>query len=222
MRIAEPVRRVQHLTTIGSRSALSRPRARSRRLSLPRWLPREHGFWVMLGAALASALLRTKGERASLLVAALMASAAICGAMLSHRWIRKHGAAQLIAAAMLALSSVPVELAAKLPTASVAVATLARGVVFVSSALIVRAAFAHSVRDGARRSLALRLSAVSIAIFAAVLLLNAGWAAEAGACLSAALTCGIFVWKAPTAKQLKPVGLSLAALAVISALILAL
>lgn len=210
------------VTTICSVRSVQSQGARRAPRPLLNWLPREHGFWVMLGAALASALLRTKAERMSLLSATLLALIAICGAALCHRWIRQSSAAQLIAAALLALSSVPVELAAGLPRASIAAAALARSVVFVTSALIVRAAFARSARGGARRSLRLRLLSLSIAVLAAALLFSAGWLAEGSACLLAAAACAVFVWIAPTAKELKPLGLSLAGLALISALVLAL
>jgi succinate dehydrogenase hydrophobic anchor subunit len=192
------------------------------RTLVPRWLPSEHGFWVMLGAALASAILRAKGDRLSLLVAALGAVAAISAGGLSHRQIRKSSAAQLAATVLLALCSVPVELAAGLPFPSIAAAAFARGVVFVTSALIVRAAFARSARNGSHRSLFLRVGALVIAILAAALLFFLGRMTEAVTCLIAACAYAVFVWSPPTAKQLKPLGLTLGWLALASAITLAL
>ena len=214
--------------TAGSSPLGKQPRVASsgaeslRQLALPRWLPREHGFWVMLGAALASALLRARGNRLSVLVAALVVVAAITAGALSHRRIRKSSVAQVVAAALLALSSVPVELAAALPLPNISAAAFARGVVFVSSALVVRAAFARSASNGSRRSFLLCLASFAIAILAGGLLFILRRRMEAGTCAMAASACAVFICSRPTAKQLKPLGLTLGWLAVLSVITLAL
>jgi len=185
-------------------------------------LPSEHGFWVMLGAAQASSLLRTRGVPASVLAAVLVLVAVVAAASVSHRRIRKNSAAQLAATATLALSSVPVEVAGALPFPSIASAALARLAVFVASALVVRAAFAHSARNGERRSMLLCSASLAIPALSAALLFALGRTAEAGTCVIAGAGCAIFAWSRPTAKQLKPLGLTLGGLALITAITLAL
>ena len=190
--------------------------------SLPRWLPSEHGFWVMLGAALASAIVRAHGHRLGLIVAIFVAAAAIFGGGLSHRRIRKSHVGQLSAAGLLALTSVPVEFVAGLPLPSIASATLSRAVVFVASALVVRAAFARSARNGGRRSLRLSGASLVIPALAATLLFALGWSVEAGTCVIAGATCAVFAWSRPSVKQLKPLGLALGCLSLVTAITLAL
>jgi hypothetical protein len=185
-------------------------------------LPSEHGFWVMLGAAQASALLRTGGELHSVVAAVFVALAVVAAGSVSHRQIRKSSAAQLTGAAGLALSSVPVELAGALPLANTASAALSRVAVFVSSALVVRAAFALAARGGARRSLALRVASWAIPALTAALFFALGRIAEAGTCVMAGAVCALFAWTHPTVKQLKPLGLTLGGLALSTAITLAL
>jgi hypothetical protein len=185
-------------------------------------LPSEHGFWVMLGAAQASALLRTQASWPSVIAAVLVAFAVIGAGSSSHRGIRKSSAAQLAATTALALSSVPVEVAGGLPLPSIASAALARVVVFVTSALVVRAAFARCARSGQRRSLLLGYASLAIPALAAGLLFALDKTAEAGTCLIASGVCAVFAWSRPTVKQLKPLGLTLGGLALISAITLAL
>jgi len=185
-------------------------------------LPSEHGFWVMLGAAQASALLRTKGAPQSLAVAALVAGVAISVASFSHRRIRKSSAGQLAGTLALALSSVPVEIAGGVSVPSIGSSSLARGVVFVTSALVVRAAFARSARDGKRSNLLLRIVCVAIPVLVAALLFALDRPMEAGTCVIAGAAFTVFAWSRPTAKQLKPLGLALGGLAVITAVTLAL
>jgi hypothetical protein len=185
-------------------------------------LPSEHGFWVMLGAAQASALLRTGGERLSALASVLVAAAVIAAGSSSHRQIRKSSAAQLAGAAGLALSSVPVEFAGGLPLASTVSAAFSRVVVFVTSALVVRAAFALAARGGERRSLLLHAASFSLPTLSAALLFGLGRTVEAGTCVIAAAVCAVFAWSRPTVKQLKPLGLTLGGLALSTSITLAL
>lgn len=185
-------------------------------------LPSEHGFWVMLGAAQASALIRTQARVASVVAALLVTSAVVVGGSLCHRWIRKASAAQLGAAAALGLSSVPVELAGGLPLPSVASAGFARIVVFLTSALLVRAAFARSARSGERRGLLLGGASLAIPVVCAVLLFAIGRTAEGGTCVIASAACTVFAFSRPTVKQLKPLGLVLGELSLITAITLAL
>ena len=188
--------------------------------SFPRWLPSEHGFWVMLGAALGSAIVRAHGQRLALLVAAFVAIAAIGGGALSHRLIRKSSAGQLSAAGLLALTGVPVELAAGVSVPSIAWAAVARAVVFVASALVVRATFARCARGGERRSLLLSGASLVLPALSATLLVALGQFVEAGTCVIAGGTCAVFAWSRPSVKQLKPLGLALGGLSLVTAITL--
>lgn len=185
-------------------------------------LPTEHGFWVMLGAAQASALLRTSGNLFSVVVALSMVAIVVAAGSTSHRQVRKSSAAQLTAAAALGLSSVPVELAGHIPLASIATAAIARVVVFVTSALVVRATFARAARAGQRRSRLLCAASLAIPALSGAVFLALGRTAEAGTCVIAAGVCSVFAWSAPTVKQLKPLGLTLAGLAIVTVVTLAL
>lgn len=192
-----------------------------RRLGIVERLPNEHGFWIMLGAAQASALLRTQGSSPSVLVALWVVGAAILAASSNHRRIRKSSAAQLAASAALALSSVPVEIAGALPLSTIASAGLSRSAVFVASALVVRATFARAARGGQRRSLLLNGASLTIPALSAALLFALGWTIEAGTCVIAGAVCAVFAWSRPTVKQLKPLGLALAGLTVVTVVTLA-
>jgi hypothetical protein len=185
-------------------------------------LPSEHGFWVMLAAAQAGALLRTRAVSPSVAVALLVSCVAVVAGSASHRQVRKSTAAQLIGTAALALSSVPIELAAAVLLPSIAWAALSRVVVFVASALVVRAAFAEAARGGARRGLLLRYASLALPTLSAALLVALGRTAEAGTCVIAGAVCAVCAWSRPTVKQLKPLGLALAGLALITAVTLAL
>jgi hypothetical protein len=192
-----------------------------RRFAVVERLPDEHGFWIMLGAAQASALLRTGGGSLSVVVAVSVVGAAILAASSNHRRIRKSSAAQLAASAALALSSVPVEIAGALPLSTVASAGLSRSAVFVASALVVRATFAGAARGGQRRSLLLSGVSLTIPALSAALLFALGWIMEAGTCVIAGAVCAVFAWSRPTVKQLKPLGLALAGLTVVTVATLA-
>ncbi|HKO46582.1 MAG TPA: hypothetical protein VJV79_02595, partial [Polyangiaceae bacterium] len=159
---------------------------------------------------------------ASVVAALLVTSAAIAAGSSSHRQIRKSSAAQLTATAALALSSVPVEVAGALPLASIAWAGFARVVVFVTSALVVRASFARAARGGQLRSVLLYGATLVIPALSAALLFALGRGAEAGTCVIAGGVCAVFAWARPTVKQLKPLGLVLAGLALSTAVTLAL
>ena len=185
-------------------------------------LPSEHGFWVMLGGALASALLRAHPDAVTLLVATVTALGVVAAASVFHRRIRRSSMAQLAATLMLSASAVPVELAGGLSIQSVALAEIARAIVFVSSALVVRAAFARNTRDGATRNWFLHLSSVAIAAAGTLAFYVAAQTREAIACAMAGAVCAVFAYQRPTVKQLKMLGLSLSGLVLASALALAL
>ncbi len=139
-----------------------------------------------------------------------------------HRKIRRHEGAQLASTACLGLAGAPVEWAAGLPPSAVLASSVARVAVFVSSALLVRSAFARSARQARFSSAAWQGTALMLLGTAVVGLAYANRPVEARACaLAFAICIALTLWK-PTAKQLKPLGLSLAGVAFGSALVLAL
>jgi len=190
-----------------------------------RWLraalPSEHGFWVMLGGALAGALLRAGAHVATFTVAVLTAALLVAGGSALRRQIRRSGFAQLAATLLLSLAAVPVELVGGVSVSRVALAAIGRAIVFVSSALVVRAAFARTARGGATRNWLLHLLSIAIAVLGAITLYATGHAREASACAMAAGVCLVFAYQRPTVKQLKQVGLALSGLVLASATALA-
>jgi hypothetical protein len=88
--------------------------------------------------------------------------------------------------------------------------------------LVVRSAFARSARTATVSSRALQLLALALVAGAGALLLLAQRFVEARACAMAASVYVVLARAKPTAKQLKPLGLTLAGLALASAVALAL
>lgn len=183
-------------------------------------LPNEHGFWVMLGAALVSALLRADAASASVVAAgSVLVSAALLGGLV-HRRIRRSSTAQLASAAMLALSAIPVLAAGKVPLPDIVTHTVALGVLFLASTLVVRAAFARSARNGQSRAVALHTGSVLLGLLGAACFAAFERTNAVVSCTLVAGSCAALFWRRPTAKQLKPVGLALSGLALASALAL--
>jgi len=180
-------------------------------------LPREHGFWVMLGGTLAGSLLRTRTTAATLLVAALVALVSVCGAAATHRRIRSQSSLQLAAALVLAFAGAPLEAAAGAPLATLLVSAGVKSVVFISSVLIVRAALASSGKSGASRSAGLYFTALVLAVAGIAAFIAAKRPPEAGVCLLAAAAILVSAQRRPTAKDLKPLGLSMTALTLLAA-----
>lgn len=190
--------------------------------SWTRALPNEHGFWVMLSAAMLSALLRTGFVALALLLAVVVFAFAVASASVLHRQIRSSERAQLSASAGLALTGAPIELAAGLPLSEVLAGALALLAIFLASTFLVRAAFARSARRPKISSSGWQWAALLLLGTVSVLLAVAERPVEARACAMAGAVCVVLSrWK-PTAKQLKPLGLSLAGLALGSAVALAL
>jgi len=185
-------------------------------------LPSEHGFWVMLAAAFGSALLRSRVTPSSAGVALACALLAIALGSAGHRWVRRSSPLQLASTVGLAFSSAPIELAGGMSGASVALRGVARAVVFFTSALVVRAAFARSARRGEARSRLIAGASLAVPSFAGLTFLAAQRPPEAAACFMTSALCAGLVFIRPTAKQLKPLGLALGGLALLSAIALAL
>jgi hypothetical protein len=197
-----------------------RPQASRRRWL--RSLPNEHGFWVMLLAAIVSAQLRTDFARSALLVSVVIAVAAVAFATLLHRKIRGRESAQLAATACLGLAGAPIEWAAGLPVSDVLAGTIARVAIFLFSSFTVRAAFARSARRPGVSSTVWQAASLLLLATAFAVLALADRLAEARACAMAGVGGGLLAFWRPTAKQLKPLGLALAGVALGSAIVLAL
>lgn len=177
-------------------------------------IPREHGFWAMLLTVLVSALLRTP---VSVAVAAVALAVLVVGIVFGGRFsssVRRSSTAQLASSVPLAFSGAPVELAGGALLSSVIATTGAWVVLFASSCLIVRSAFARAGRAGANpwRSRGLAWLAVVLCIVASVGFYWMGLPVHAGVLLLGALGCALIACWQPSVKQLKPVGIALAVL----------
>jgi hypothetical protein len=174
----------------------------------------------MLAAVLASTLLRTAASWPSVTVAVgVLAGTVFAGAAL-HDHIRKSSNAQAASALALALSGAPIEAAGGLAYSDIAGATATRLVVFATSLLIVRAAFARSARAGARRAALLQGGALALPLATTVGFALLGALGEALASAVAAVIAVVTAAFRPNAKRLKPLGLTLALLALATALVL--
>ena len=171
----------------------------------------------MLGTSLGGALLRTRGAG---FVAALVVLAVLlvpASSTVLRRRVRGQGAWQGGSAVVLALAAAPIEVAGGLPLGAVLAGALLRTVVFVASFFAVRAALAASAKNGAARRLGFNLAAAALALVGLVVLVVLQRAPESiGAALTLA-TVLYLAWRRPTAKDLKPVGLSLTGLALLAA-----
>ncbi len=185
-------------------------------------LPREHGFWTMLAAVIVTATLRSGISAATLFTAlSVTASLAVLGGVLG-RAVRRHEALQLGAAAVMGLAGVPIELVAQLQPASIFMTALAWSVVFSASALHVRSSFAQASRNRRAQARALSLGAVGLPLVAAAFFGVTNHAPQAAAALVAALGCAALGIARPGIKRMRAVGLSLASVAFLAALALAL
>ncbi len=173
----------------------------------------------MLAASVAGALLRAGATRATLATALLVTAAVVLGGAATYPFVRRSVALQLVSAAVLAFAGAPIEAAGLVSTPLVVRAALTRTAVFVASVLLARAALAAAGRNGARRSAAFELAAGALSLTAALGFGAAGHFPEAVGCWVAAGSTVPWACCRPTAKDLKPVGLWLSALVVLSAVL---
>lgn len=182
--------------------------------------PREHGFWVILGVVVPSALSRTAGSAAAWLVAVPVVIAAIALGGILGRRIRRSAVLQLVATCMLSLGGIPIELAGGGSPANAAFDGGAWLAIFFASALAVQACFARASRRQRERAAALAGASIAVPVAVAALFAVASLHAQALAALvTAAAMAGIAV-SHPTAKHLKPVGIAIATIAVVAAVVL--
>jgi hypothetical protein len=200
-------------------SAAARPRqlpARSR----PTEVPREHGFWVMLGAVVGSALARNPNAAAGLAAVVVVAGAVLAGGAV-RRQIRRRASLQLFASLALAAASAPIELAGGAPPFQALCNASAWAAVFSAFTLIVRACLARSSRVRRSEVGILTTLAVFFPLAAALAFVLGELRVQAAAALLGAAVASVIAYFRPDAKSMKPIGLSLAAAAVFVALILA-
>lgn len=185
------------------------------------FLPREHGFWVMLAAVLVAAVARRPEALTVWLAALIMLVAAAVGGGLIRRKVRHNGAAQLASAAALAMAGAPVDHVAGIPPGAIAATVGAWATIFVACALVVRATFSRARGHDARARTTTFLSVLIPAIVASAYAV-AGAIPHAAATGAAALGCALVALSGPTVKQLKPVGWALASVSAVAALALSL
>ncbi len=178
-------------------------------------LPREHGFWVMLIAALLCAVLQSPRWELALLVSTASGALGAFGGGIIRRRIRRSGVAQLASAMALGLVGIPAAVVGGV-TLQVTIATAAAWIViFGSSAGLVRACFARA-RGQATRALAVEALAVALTGAAAAAFWTLDYPRQALACALVCLSAlGVAAWR-PGVKQLKPVGLALAGIALLA------
>lgn len=182
-------------------------------------IPREHGFWVMLGTALSCAI-GTAPERGFATLAAIGVAAAAIG--LGAWWsrsVRRSSNFQLASSVLLAASGLPVSLVGGAPLESAIVTALAFAVIFFSGALLVRGAFARA--RGRGRAVVLHQAVAAVLSSAAtVAFALSGFTAAAISSALVVLLVTVVALVRPTTKHLKPVGLALAAVSTAALVIL--
>jgi hypothetical protein len=176
-------------------------------------LPSEHGFWVMLPAALIAALIRVDWSQTAVAAALVAALAAILAGGFAHRLIRKKPAAQVVSSALLALLMVPVEVAGSATVQPIAFDVVAWMALFAGSSLAVRASFARARRapNGAWK---LTLASLFCPALALPLLFNTRYPLRVAAV--AVVGCAIFALWRPKPRQLKTAGLTLAGIVLLA------
>jgi hypothetical protein len=182
--------------------------------------PREHGFWVILGVVVLSALSRTGSSGAALAVALAVVIGAVALGSITGRRIRRSAVLQLVATGALSLAGIPIELAGGATSANAALDACAWLAVFTAAALGVRACFARSSRGRRDRATLLGLGSIVVPLVVAGLFALASLQAHALATLAVALGIAGTALFRPTAKHLKPVGIAFLTISVVAAVVL--
>lgn len=180
--------------------------------------PREHGFWVMLGVTLAmgSALGRSM---ATVVVAIVLAAGSVAAAIVVGRKIRKNSLLQMSAAPLFAGLVVPLAVVGRCSFEWACFYSGALALVFLSTTLSVQAILLRA----RRQQMNARLSsgaAVALAAFALLGLALAGPFLRTFLAASFAPVLLVGMWLAvrpPSAKKLRWVGLSIAAVQLLAA-----
>jgi hypothetical protein len=181
-------------------------------------LPREHGFWVMLGAVAITSLVRARFATAALVALGIVLPLATSGAALIGGRVRRNRRYQLLAATALPVVGVPIELASGIGLVSVLATALAWSSLFLASALVVRAAFERS-RTGGNPAV-LEGGALLVAAVGGLAFGYLGLWHHALALGVSFVLLFFLVSRHPTVKQLRGVGLGLAGIAAAAGLAL--
>lgn len=182
-------------------------------------LPREHGFWTMLLAVQLATLLRVGPSWTSAAaVVGCIALLSVAGGMAS-RAVRRHTELQIASAAVLGVSGLPLELAVGWPPIDALITAFAWTIVFTASALLVRGVFARARRRGPP-AWPFDLGAVGLTGTAALACVLLGALPQAVALAASAMLLLVLARTRPTPRQLRPVGLALAALSALAGTVL--
>ena len=190
---------------------------RSRDPSSPR-APREHGFWVMLALTVLAGL----GLSPSWLGAAV-ASITFLGALLGAAWIgrriRKNAGLQIASSMLLGLAAAPIALAGGASVMSAWLVAFGLGTAFTAGALTVTSVLLRARRRPAQADIAGWCGfAIPVTLSASFLLM--GQPCKALALGVTALYALTLLMLQPTAKALKPIGLTISAAHATTALLL--
>ncbi len=176
----------------------------------PSWLPREHGFWVMLTAATLTALVETSFSGAALLTALVVVVAALALARPLSRVVRRQTAAQLGFSLLLGLAGLPISLAGGLGLAGSVATACVWSAVFLAGGLNVRAVFERG-RRRQRRALGFDGAAVLVCAAGAGVCFALGVEAHALALALGGLGSAGIALARPTPRRTRAVGLTLTA-----------
>lgn len=169
--------------------------------------PREHGFWVLLGLSLSSALLRTPSW-AAFSAALAMAFFSIVGAVLVGRRIRKNIALQIAASVLIAATILPIVFAGGAPLDEGLALAGPLAVAYVAGTLCV-SAILERARKAPLRSRVAGLSSTVFPATAATFLYFHVSPFVAFALLITTMYTGAVLALRPPAKKLKFVGISI-------------
>lgn len=186
--------------------------SRRRRFSLPR----EHGFWTMLGAVQLAALLRVGPSLGSVLVLLGGSAAFAVAGGLASRAIRRRPALQLGSSAVLGASGLPLELLFGVAPRDAVTTAAAWVLLFLAGALLVRAAFARASRKGTSPA-RFEVAACGLGAVGALACALAGAPVQALVLAGGTVCFGFIARSRPTPKQVKSVGFALAAVATVAA-----
>lgn len=179
-------------------------------------LPREHGFWTMLAATQLVSVAKVGGSLRAFGVSLAVIALATLGAVLVSKMVRRNPSLQIVLAVALGGTGIPVELFAGGDPSEAVQTALAWCSVFAASALLVRSVFLRRKVEAGRapswKLWALEVGALVLCGLSAAAFAAWGRSDHALALVVATLFLGGLGALRPGPKQLKPLGLSLAAL----------
>jgi hypothetical protein len=176
----------------------------------------------MLTASMLTGLIQAGASGQALLAAAVLLFGAAAVGGLIHRRVRGNGNAQLASAAAMSLAGAPIALLAGVDPARVLATALGWVAIFLTSALIVRGTFARARSASiAHNSASFYAASIGLSALASAAFVALGFRGAAAATALSTLCAAALVAARPTVKQLKRVGLALAALSLVASVLLA-